>query len=247
MKLRTLTKKIDADFLQHTKSAIKVEMTKLPLTMTYEIALSNFRDEVNNKFNSINGPTRTRRIQSVGSQFHGGRGRGRHGGRYGARGGRFGGRGNRDGGLGRGNRDYSVSTIKRKRNDSTFTTLTDGEVVEFHSAIRYPDHVFAKFRPEDRQKLLNMRNEYKRSRFVQSMGAQYAQYQPYFPQNAGQDHHVTIGQVSNQHTTVPLPPIPSGAIPPPPPTPAPNNSESIMGGRNDLMNNGRHFQGGRRN
>ena len=37
MKLRILAKKVNADFLQSSKAAIKVELTRIPMTMTYEL------------------------------------------------------------------------------------------------------------------------------------------------------------------------------------------------------------------
>ena len=50
MKLRMLIKKIGADFLVTTKSGIGIELTRPTITMTYEQALSSFRNEVNRKF-----------------------------------------------------------------------------------------------------------------------------------------------------------------------------------------------------
>ena len=65
----------------------------------------------------------------------------------------------------------------RKRNDSTFVTLTDGEVVEFHPTIRYPREIFMKFKYEDRQRLMEHRNAQQQARHVQSMGM----YAPHYP------------------------------------------------------------------
>jgi hypothetical protein len=50
MKLRMLCRKVTADFLQHTKSSINIELTRVPMTMTYNRALAAFRNEVNRKF-----------------------------------------------------------------------------------------------------------------------------------------------------------------------------------------------------
>jgi hypothetical protein len=49
-KLRILTCKVNADFLQATKTTINLELTKEPVTITYEQALTNFRNEVNLNF-----------------------------------------------------------------------------------------------------------------------------------------------------------------------------------------------------
>jgi len=50
MKLRILLGKIKADFLGAVKATLTVELTHVPLTMTYERALQSFRDEVNQKY-----------------------------------------------------------------------------------------------------------------------------------------------------------------------------------------------------
>ena len=98
MKLRILLSKIKADFLVHVKSGINIELTKVPLTMTYERALFAFRNEVNLKHPPQMSAASTRReIRSV-REMNTGRGRGRDGR---GRGGRsFSGRGR---GRGRGN------------------------------------------------------------------------------------------------------------------------------------------------
>ena len=49
MKLRILLNKIKADFLVHTKAGINIELTKIPMTMTYEQVLDTFRNEVNRR------------------------------------------------------------------------------------------------------------------------------------------------------------------------------------------------------
>ena len=96
MKLRCLIGKIDADFLQTHKSSVYLEMARIPLTMTYELALKTFRDEVTCKLppdvSSI--PNRVRRVQQTGRTDQGGRPHGQ----------RDHGRGGRDQGRGRGAR-----------------------------------------------------------------------------------------------------------------------------------------------
>ena len=42
MKLRILTKKVNADFLSHTKASIMTHMTSVPMNMTYVQALATF-------------------------------------------------------------------------------------------------------------------------------------------------------------------------------------------------------------
>ena len=66
MKLRILLKKVNADFLQQTKAALKVEMTRIPMIMTYDMALANFRNTVNEKYINNQSPHRTQRnIQEI--------------------------------------------------------------------------------------------------------------------------------------------------------------------------------------
>ena len=111
MKLRTLCKKITADFLQSTKSAIQIELARVPMTITYEEALNTFRNQVNLKFppelSSQHNRNRVRRINETNSRSRSGfrGGRSGRGGRFHRGGGRFHGRG------GRGRGDASIITI----------------------------------------------------------------------------------------------------------------------------------------
>jgi hypothetical protein len=50
MKLRILLNKVQADFLVHVKASIGIELSRQPITLTYEQALATFRNEVNRKF-----------------------------------------------------------------------------------------------------------------------------------------------------------------------------------------------------
>ena len=119
MKLRLLVDKISADFLKEVKAGISIELTKQPMTMTDEIALAAFRNEVNRQHPpQMSQNTRVRgnvREMNQGGRF-GGRGRGP-------------GRGRRGGRSNRG--------AKRTRRDSTFITLTDGTRVEYHPSFNF--------------------------------------------------------------------------------------------------------------
>ena len=83
MKLRMLVQKINVDFLQSIKSAIIVQLTKSPVTMTYNQALMTFRNEVNRKFPPTLTPLNSRpwRVNEVSTGYarqgaiRGGRGR----------------------------------------------------------------------------------------------------------------------------------------------------------------------------
>lgn len=166
MKLRILTKKVNADFLQHIKAAISLEMTRTPMTLTYEQALANFRNEVNRKFApELGGLARTRRTINETSRYNNRSGQNNRGGRGGGRGG---GRHTSSGGRNGNN--------KRTRNDSTFITLTDNSTIEYHPSFNFPPHIFAKMKEEDKAMMRQQRADYKsqRSRQVQ----QTTTYQP---------------------------------------------------------------------
>ena len=68
MRLRILNRKILADLFQATKSSIKLELTKTPVTITYENALAAFHNQVNQKSLpelSSGNNIRTRRINET--------------------------------------------------------------------------------------------------------------------------------------------------------------------------------------
>ena len=77
MKLCILLDKVYAGFWAHTKAGIGIELTRIPMPMSYIQALSGFRNEVNRKFPPQLGSNyRSRRtIHEVGQ----GRGRGHFG------------------------------------------------------------------------------------------------------------------------------------------------------------------------
>jgi hypothetical protein len=49
MKIRMLIDKIKADFLTPTKAQLEIELSRVPMTMTYEQSLALFRNMVNQK------------------------------------------------------------------------------------------------------------------------------------------------------------------------------------------------------
>ena len=81
-KLRILIQKVDADFLTSVKTSINLELTRDPVTMTYNQALTNFCNEVNLKYPpQVANTRRTRRINQTdtensdrGYRTYGGRG-----------------------------------------------------------------------------------------------------------------------------------------------------------------------------
>jgi len=145
MKIRMLIDKIKADFLTPTKAQLEIELSRTPMTVTYEQSLALFRNMVNQKHPpQMNVTNRARRnINEVTTRDRGRTGgRGGHG--RGGRGGRHGGRGNRG----------------RTRNDSRTITLTDGSQIEYHASFNFPKHVYMKMKQEDRDTLKRERAAY---------------------------------------------------------------------------------------
>ena len=124
MKLRILLNKIKADFLIHAKAGINIELTKTPMTISYERALATFRNEVNMRnppqMSQAASDRERRSLREMTSYDNRGRGRGR---------------GNH-GGRGRGN------WVHKTRSDSSIITLTDGQKIEYHPSFSFPAHIF---------------------------------------------------------------------------------------------------------
>ena len=237
MKLRILTKKVNADFLATSKAAIMTQMTAIPMNMTYIQALATFRQEVNRKFPpSISSRRPTRRVQ----QSDRGRGRGRN---TRGRGGRYNGRG-RDGG--RGNNNKRKANAKHPHSYSV--TLTDGNIIDVHASYYLGSETWNKLPPHEAARIINDRNEYKRqnaTRTLASLNAQIPSVQNNdmlhyaLPNNPYPQYYV---QGTTQHQTIPLPTVMNQV--PLPPQPPPQTGSTMMGGRNErALNSTRHNQG----
>ena len=154
-KLRILIRKVDADFLKHIKTSINLELTRDPVTITYEQALTTFRNEVNLKFPpQVANARRVRRINEMDSYYdgyhhNGGYGRGYYGGRGRGRGGR--GRGHYGRGRGCGE-NYSTRTVQ----------LTDGTQIEVHPAFHFSPEVWDLMPIDERDRIRDERNEHRR-------------------------------------------------------------------------------------
>ena len=238
MRLRILTKKVNADFLATSKAAIMTQMTAIPMNMTYIQALATFRQEVNRKFPpSISSRRPTRRVQQ--SERGRGRGRGIRG-----RGGRFPGRG-RGGGRG----IHNKRKMNTKHPHSYPVTLIDGTGIDVHASYYFGSEIWNKLPPHEAARITNDRNEYKRqnaTRALASLNAQIPSVQnnamvPYaLPHNQYPQYYV---QGTTQHQSIPLPPLMGGQVPIPPPPP-PQTGSTMMGGRNErALNSTRHNQG----
>jgi hypothetical protein len=151
MKIRMLVDKIKADFLTPTKAQLEIELSRVPTNITYEQALSLFRNMVNQKhppqMGAVHNRTRRQINQANSSSGRHSRGRGGFG-----RGGR-GERGNRGGGRG-----------NRTRTDSRMITLTDGSQIEYHASFNFPRHVYMKMKQEDRDTLKRERAAFHQNR-----------------------------------------------------------------------------------
>ena len=146
MKIRMLVDKIKADFLTPTKAQLEIELSRVPMTITYEQSLALFRNMVNQKHPPQMGTVQNRARRQINEVSTGGRGsRGRAG--YGR-----GGRGGRQGGRGRGSR--------QNRTDSRMITLTDGTQIEYHASFNFPRHTYLKMKQEDRDTLKRERAAY---------------------------------------------------------------------------------------
>ena len=250
MKLRILISKIQADFLEQTKAALNIEMSKLPMTLTYEDALSAFRNAVNMKhppsLSSTNN-NRVRRINEV-TQGRGNPGGGRMGrgrGRFSGRGGRSHGRGRGRGGQGTNYNNTKPYFINghSKSNDTWMATTKEGKCIECHPKASYPGEIWYMIPKQDKDKIHRMRkgtdNPPPSGQSVISEVTQGTQFQlplqsmaasvPIY--NGSIPPMQPAYQVQQLATQPPAPPIP----PPPPrsPVPAPTRQVSFIGGRNE--------------
>lgn len=253
MKLRILLPKVTADFLRQAKAALNVELSKVPMTLTYEEAMATFRNAVNQKHppNVGSANVRTRRINEVGrfTRHNGGGrnnntygGRGRHyanNNRGGGRRHRFG-RG-RNGGKG-GGRNHN--NRRKTRPDSWWAIgESSGRVIECHPKISYPNDIWYEIPREDRDKITNLRQQLNNRNNSSSTAASViseishgttvinGQQYSLVPTSNSVQH-----QIQQTNTITNPPPLP----PPPPPAAAvsyqPPSHVSIMGGRNEQAN-----------
>ena len=241
MKLRILMSKVQADFLQNVKAALNVDLSRIPMTLTYEDALATFRNAVNQKYppNVGSANQRVRRINEVVGQY--GRGGGRNSGSGRGRGGRAqyknyysGGRGNPRGRgarfNGRGGRGRGHFTDGRKtKTDSWWTVCDNGRVVECHPRISYPNIVWFEIPQSDRKKITEMREKNRNNASTANIGeattminGQQYSLVPVYNNNQPQ-------QIQQVGTQLALPPPPTNNSPGNPPT----QQLTIMGGRNE--------------
>ena len=150
MKLRLLVKKIDADFLAQAKASVNLELSKVPIVLTYEEALATFRNQVSQKFppNITPQPGRRRTINQVGTRGGGGRG----------------GRGVRNGGRGGGRRGRSGRGQKRSHPDARMVRCTNGTEVEVHASYKLRNDIWNLLPQAERDRLIRERAAYRNQR-----------------------------------------------------------------------------------
>lgn len=151
MKLRILLQKVNADFLQSVKAAMSIELTRVPLMISYEQALMTFRNEVNRKHppTMSNSNSRSRRVNEVnnrGSRPSGGRGRGNNNSRNSNNN-----RGNAPRGRGR----------SRGHPDARFITGTNGKQLEIHASYNFPPEVWNAIPAAEKRKINEERQQYR--------------------------------------------------------------------------------------
>jgi hypothetical protein len=151
MKIRMLIDKVKSEFLTPTKAQLEIELSQTPMTVTYDQALSLFRNMVNQKHPPQMGAAQNRTRRNI-NEVSSGRGRGTRGG--------FGrvGRGSRHGGRG------GWGTPRQTRTDSRWITLTDGTQIEYHASFNFPRNVYMKMKPEDKETLRRERAAYQETR-----------------------------------------------------------------------------------
>ena len=145
MKLRILCRKITANFLQNTRTFTQIELSKIPVSMTYTQALSDFLNEVNRKF-PLDMSQSNRRDRSV-IEFNAIRGRGRGRGRGGAR---HSGRGRGSGGC--------------RHPEDRRITGTGGKLYEIYASYKFQDHVWQKLLFSERTRFFEQRTKFNNNR-----------------------------------------------------------------------------------
>ena len=163
MRLRILCRKVTADFLQNARASIQLELAKDPITITYNEALTSFRNQVNLKYppelSATSNRNRVRRINEFNTRGSRGRGQFSRGGR--GHSSRFSNRG-----RGRHNRTshYNQSNGRRNRQDARMVRCTDGTDIEVHPAYKFSDTEWKLLPEAERNRIISERSNHKRQR-----------------------------------------------------------------------------------
>ena len=190
-KLRMLNNKIRADFLLTMKTSIDMEMNKVPMTMTFDLAMTNYRNTVNVKFpDDLSAYKKTpRKVQTTTST----KGKGKNSYRNGKK----------------GDNNNSNKCPNQDKGAQKVIGL-DGKTISVHPAFKWDTDEWFNIPQPVRRQLTQMRNEYresKRQHQMQETNTYYSQQQSYQPTNWPTP------------ANIPPPPPPMIEIFPPPPPP----------------------------
>ena len=174
MKLRILIQKVNADFLQSVKAAMSIELTRMPLMMTYEQALMTFRNEVNRKHppgmsSNVSRPRRINEVNNRGPRSNNGRGRG--------------------GSYNRNNHNPNNRSISRGRGrsrghpDARFVTGTNGRRLEIHASYNFPPEIWNAIPQTERRRINEERQQYKANKRMKVSEVAYVPQAINFNQN----------------------------------------------------------------
>ena len=143
---------IKADFLTPTKAQLEIELSRTPMTITYDQLLALFRNIMVNQKHPPQMGAAQNRVHRNDNEVSSGKTKktGRGGFGRGGKGGRHGGRGGRN-------------TPGKTRTDSRTITLTDGSQIEYHALFNFPRHVYVKMKQEDKDTLRRERTAYQQN------------------------------------------------------------------------------------
>ena len=197
------------------KASINIELTTIPMAMSYDQVLSAFRNEVNRKHApELSQNTRQRRVAQTGSY------QGQCNSRGGGRGGRF--ANDNRGGRGRGRshgRGYRGGrwTPNRGHRDARFITGNDGRTIEVHPSYKFSPQIWENLPSLERKRIDQERNEY-----FENKKRREAQQSTSVPREVSA---ATTGHNTDQQTTTStVTNQPTGPV---------TQSRQIMGGHNE--------------
>ena len=150
--------RIKADFLTETKASLLVDLSRIPMRLSFDEAMAALRASVQaNHPDAFSGNASHHITRRSVNETNRGRGSGRFSGR--GRGGR--GRGRGGGGRGRGyNGNNGGGSGKRMRSDSEFVKLKNGKTIEYHPSFRFNDDDLRNFPSELYERMQQERADY---------------------------------------------------------------------------------------
>ena len=223
-KLRLLNNKIRADFMITMKTHIEMEMIKVPCTMTFQAALANYRNTVNQKYPHDQQTHKKRRIQNTNSNAN----------RYTPRGNGNNNRNNSSSNstrsnsrsVGRNNNNNNNNGNRNRRNDEWTVIGLNGRQVTVHPTYRLTPMEWNNLPQPVKNQLTEMRNRHRQELDRRRQVAQANTY----------THDGNYSLYSGTMHPPPLPPVPQYIVPPPPPPPRDSSIGMISQGGNHRTN-----------